>query len=264
MKIPRVPVLVLRNGKTHRETAMVIPETTVTVKLNNKEITCLVCRPENPEEPSIGYLCHFDVFPSPEAIKSIRVYPGDHTVSIQAHVERQTMKRVEEEIASDTLFPLRPKGSRRAAAAKKEVKPLQGVEVLKSFADMATRFHDVLELQGIFGAYRVAALADRNGTILCQAGDVGMDTTVDRVLGKAFLSGLSSRCHTLLISGHLRAELVSKIAHHGIQTVFTASMVTHLALETARAAGVDIIHTKESGTLTIYSGDSHEESAAEL
>lgn len=258
MKIPRVPVLVLRNGKTHRETAMVLPETSVDIKLNNRTVAGMVCRPDNPEEPSIGLLCHYDVFHSPEVIKSIRVYPKESIVSIQARIEKKAVEQLARAVSAGDIFPSNSENNGQKSLRRKT--DPHGVEnsILKSLSSMAVYFHEALELKGIFGAYHVAALADKNGKSLCQAGDVGMNTTVDRVLGKAFLSGTKGKSVVLLISGRLRAGLVQKAAYHGIRIILTTSMVTHLALETALQAEIDIVQAKENGTLTIYSGNHSE------
>jgi FdhD protein len=262
--------LVLKNGKTHRDTAMVIPETTIEIKLNNRNVAHLICRPDNPEEPTVGHLSNFDTFRSPDVIKSIRVYPRENTVSIQTRIEKPALDHLVETIRSGRLYPPRnPAGQGDPSPPWRDLLDPQGMEkkAFQSLSSMAFDFLEVLELKGIFGAYHVAALADRNGKLLCQAGDVGMDITVDRVIGKAFLAGINIQGLILLVSGRLRAGLVNKAAYHEFSTIMTSSMVTHLALETARGCGIDIIHAKETGTLNIYSSNhtkDHLESAGEF
>jgi FdhD protein len=247
---------------------MVIPETTIEIKLNNRNVAHLICRPDNPEEPSVGYLSNFDIFGnfdtfrSQDIIKSIRVYPRESTVSIQTRIEKPALEELVRTIQSGRLYPPRnPALPGETSPPWRGLISSQGMEqkAFQSLSAMAVGFLEVLELKGIFGAYHVAALADRNGKLLCQAGDVGMDITVDRVIGKAFLAGINTQGLILLVSGRLRAGLVNKAAFHRMSAIMTSSMVTHLALETARSCGIDIIHARETGTLTIYSSNHHED-----
>lgn len=261
MKIPRVPVLVLKHGEAIRETAMVIPESRFDIRVNEKSVAGIICRPENPEEPSVGFLNNFGLFKSPEVIKSIRVHPQEHVVSIQASVEDEAIKEVARSVSAYERLPGRTVAQAAVRDPAARPRPVDGR--FETLSSMSERFGEALELKGIFGAYHVAALADKEGKLVCQAGDVGLGITVDRLLGRAFLTGVALKERTLLISGRLRVSTVSKAAYHGIDAVMTTSVITHLALDTAVSAGIEIIHTKDEGTITIYGRDTAEKAAAE-
>lgn len=238
---------------------MVIPESSVKVRLNGKEVARLFCRFENPEEPSVGLLHNWGIFPSLDNIKSIQVHPREHTVSIHAQANEEALRILQRSRAKvlgsapdeadlpvqDEIIP--PSEATSGLGRDEETYPI--------FSRMASRFHDTVEVIGIFGSYHVAGLADRKGRLVCQAGDVEMSVTVDRVLGKAFLSGLKLNQLTLLISDRLRSDTVMKAARHGISSVVTLSVVTSLALETALMRDIDIINAKERGLITLYGGD---------
>jgi formate dehydrogenase accessory protein FdhD len=256
MKIPRVPVIILQKDKALRDTAMVIPETVIEVRLNDKSVTTIVCRPDNPEEPSIGFLLNQGAFPSPEDIKAIRVHPRQKTVSIQAQIDDEALKKLIRSGARSQPYLDRTALSRvRSSASSRKAKASVRGEtgLFRSLYALTVRFRETIEVTGIFGAYHVAALANKKNRILCEAGDVGMSVTVDRVFGKAFLAGLDNSNLTLLISGRLRADTVSKAAYRGVSCVVTTSVVTRLALEAGLDCGVDIVGVKEEGALTVYS-----------
>lgn len=235
---------------------MVIPESSVKVRLNGREVARLFCRFEHPEEPSVGLLHNWSVFPSLEDIKSIRVHPREHTVSIHAQADEEALRILKRSRAK----VLGGAPDEADLPVQEEIIPpdettsgrVRAEEAYPIFSRMASRFHDTVEVIGIFGSYHVAGLADQRGRLLCQAGDVEMSVTEDRVLGKAFLSGLKLNRLTLLISDRLRSDTVMKAARHGISSVVTLSVVTSLALETAMKRDIDIINAKERGMITLY------------
>jgi FdhD protein len=258
MKIPRVPVYIVKNGKAHRDTAMVIPESRIEIKLNQIRVAGITCRPENPEEPTVGLLINHGLLTAPEKIKSIRVYPRKKLVSIQALVSEKHLRAFQEvhpDFGEAAALPFSPLANTDSLALRTRSESMEGAlgETFSALTVLVDRFQEILEVKGIFGAYHVAALADKNSSLFCQAGDVGVNVTVDRVLGKAFLANRPLRDLILLISGRLRADTVQKAAVHGIHTIMTASVITRLALEAAREYGIDIVNTREGDTLTVYS-----------
>lgn len=267
MKIPRVPVVVLKLGETFRDTAMVIPEAMVQIRLNKQEVANLVCRPENPEEVCVGFLLHHHVVKSMDEIKSIQVHPRTRVVSINAQIDKEKIDELIREISSNGPMLLRnpPDSGGNTSAGTRVAKNRTSTwnrlltttadnnKAFRMLSQMANTFHEACEVKGIFGAYHVAAFAEPSGKITCQSADVGMDITVDRILGKAFLSHQRWQDCMLLISDRLRANTVIKTANLGIRSIMTLSVVTHLALETALDHDIDIIHAKRDGSLTIYS-----------
>jgi formate dehydrogenase accessory protein FdhD len=259
MKIPRVPVIILKKDRAVRETAMVIPEGPFDVRLNNRHVANIVCRPDNPEEPSVGFLVNHGAFASTEDIKAIRVHPNQRTVSIQAQIDEETLKQLIRTVARSASAPLpslQPSRRPPAGGRKGKAPARNEADLFRSLPALTARFRETIEVKGIFGAYHVAALAGKKNLLLCEAGDVDMSVTVDRVFGKAFLSGIDCLPLALLLSGRLRADTVAKAARRGIGCVVTASVVTGLALEAGLEAGVDIVGVKEGGALTVYSRNS--------
>ena len=235
---------------------MVIPETEIEVHLNGKRVTTIVCRPDNPEEPSIGFLLNHGPFTSPEGIKSIRVHPRQKTVSIQAQIDEEALQRLIQSgcRSGPYLDPAVPQGDKPSADRRKaKMSDRDETGLFRSLYALTARFQETIEVKGIFGAYHVAALANLKNRLLCEAGDVGMRVTVDRIIGKAFLAGLNCTHLILLISDRLKADTVAKAARCGICCVVTTSVVTRLALEVGLEYGVDIVSVKEKGTLTVYS-----------
>jgi FdhD protein len=253
MKIPRVPVTIVQEGKTFQDTAMVIPEIRFDVRLNDRTLSSIICRPENPEEPCVGFLHSHGIFSSRDGIKTIRVFPQEKVVAIQAQVHEKATEALALLISkNDRSAPLPEPPAKGKTGKKKVSQPSVGKENFRGLASMASQFQEILEVKGIFGAYNVAALANKKGRLLCQAGDTGMSITVDRVIGKAFLSGLTLANTTLLISGRLKADTVLKAAYHGIPRVVTSSVITQLAMEAANSQGIEVIHTKEDRSMAIY------------
>ena len=253
MKIPKVPVIIVRKGTPSRGKATVIPETSMTVTLNDEPILRMQCRPENPEEVAVGMLLDRGLVDAPDRLKALRVYPARAIVAVQAR------RRPDESSDGKGLPPSAPDGvpvpleglDRQAAPGRAPPFP-PPVEETKTLCALAETFLEEVEVKGIFGAYDVAALGHARKGIFCRAADVDIPVTVDRLLGKAFLAGLDARGKVLLLSGRLRYDTARKAALHGIRTVVSAEAVTRLALEEARRTGLRVACVDEEGTFTVF------------
>ncbi|MFH2001946.1 MAG: formate dehydrogenase accessory sulfurtransferase FdhD [Planctomycetota bacterium] len=246
---------------------MVIPEAAVKIRLNHQIVAMIICRPDNPEEACIGFLLNHHTIKSMDEIKSIQVHPRAKIVSIQARLEKEKIDELVQNLSSGGhLTLIHPPVSRTTGDALCNLcahPPEEENKTYRVLTRMANLFQETCEVKGIFGAYHVAAFVDASGKITCQGADVGMDITVDRVLGKAFLSHHPLQNCTLLISDRLRVNTVIKCANLGIRSIMTLSVVTHMALETALNYDIDIIHAKKDGSLTIYSRSTAESTEAE-
>ncbi len=257
MKIPRVPVTILKNGKTLSDTAMAIPEERISIHLNGNETIQITCRPENPEEPAVGMLHNHGVFHAREKIKNIRVYPGEGVVSIQARTNGKALEKMLcslSESAGKPFPPFKdPRGRRSGDIETKSNTDTMNEDFLGALSSMTSRFKESIDVKSVFGAYRVAAIGNDKGRLLHKAGDLDMETAVDRIIGRAFLAGTGLRGLTLLISGRVRPETVYKASRHGIRTIVSSTVVTSLVLMSDQASSVDLVHYREEdGMLTIY------------
>jgi FdhD protein len=91
------------------------------------------------------------------------------------------------------------------------------------------------------GAVHGAVACDEAGTILLAREDVGRHNAFDKLIGAMLRSGLAWGAGFALLSSRCSYELVEKAVLAGCPTLVTVSAPTSLALDRARAAGLELL-----------------------
>lgn len=117
----------------------------------------------------------------------------------------------------------------------------------------------VRERQALFdatGAVHAAACFDRAGNIDIVREDIGRHNAVDKVVGRLHLDGnLPAVEHALFVSGRASFEMVQKAWAAGFEALVAVSGPSALAVEAARAAGLQLAAFSRGDSLTFYSPD---------
>jgi FdhD protein len=113
--------------------------------------------------------------------------------------------------------------------------------------------------QGLFdatGAVHAAAAFDRAGRLLTVREDIGRHNAVDKVVGRLRLDArLPARDLGLFVSGRASFEMVQKAWAAGFETLVAVSGPSALAVEAARAAGLELVGFARGDSLTVYNPD---------
>ena len=119
--------------------------------------------------------------------------------------------------------------------------------------ELAGEFHARAELWRRTGGVHACALAGVDGIVVF-AEDIGRHNAFDKVVGRAFLDGLTLEERLVLTTGRLTAEIVSKAVACGVAMLASRSAVTALAVRLARRFGVTLVGFLRGQRMNLYSG----------
>jgi len=233
------------------EETSVIAEKPVTLFLNDKEVVTLLATPENLKELAVGFMLSEGWLQENKPIQRVEVDPGGSVrVRVNYHPAMSEKLFLRRTITSgcgrgtifyNVLDSLGAKRIRSAARISKE-------QVFRLMRDLNQR--SVLYRKS--GSVHGAALAEgKKIRIFCE--DIGRHNAVDKVLGAAFLQGVSPAGKILLTSGRVSSEIMVKAIKRRIPFLFSYSGPTDLAVDMARQTGVTLIGYVRGNRLRIYS-----------
>ena len=126
-----------------------------------------------------------------------------------------------------------------------------GMETLASVADQVTAKQKLFTATG---SVHAAAIFDRSGAISLVREDIGRHNAVDKVVGRLLLEGrLPAHDLGLFVSGRASFEMVQKAWAAGFAAVVAVSGPSALAVDTARAANLQLAGFARGDSLTLYS-----------
>ena len=114
------------------------------------------------------------------------------------------------------------------------------------------KFYDQSTLQKATAGTHRCALCDDSGTHLACI-DISRHNAMDKLAGKALLSGISLRDKYILTSGRIPMDMIQKVAAIGVPMIVSRSTPTIAAVEAARKAGITLLGFSRENRFNIYS-----------
>lgn len=245
-------------GANRREPDSLIVEEPLTVRLNDVVVATTMRTPGHDFELAAG-LCFAEGWLADAAIASIR-YCGD-APPVESHFNTVSVETDGCPPAPEPRLGLVSSscgvcGTVSVQRLIERLAPLAPVEPFDpaTMTAVARRMTDHQELFGATGAVHAAGVADRSGEPLLVREDIGRHNAVDKVVGRLLLDGaLPATSHCLYVSGRASFEMTQKAWAAGFSSLVAVSAPSALAVQVARAAGLQLGGFARGDSVRIYS-----------
>lgn len=245
---PRRPVEVLQ-VPTRRSRAMP-SERPVTIYLNDAEVATTQATPRDLDELAVGYLLSEGFLTERDA------FVGVESDRRRGMVWVTTNEEVPADFANRTRYLTSGCGKGSTFQSVGHARGLGRVESELSVS--APEIYELMrELSAASALYQEtggmhAAGLGVNGKLVLSREDVGRHNAIDKVLGRAWLDGVTTAGAVLLATGRLSYEMALKAVKSRIAIAASRSAVTDLAAELAEGLGVTLIGYVRGGKITVY------------
>jgi FdhD protein len=103
------------------------------------------------------------------------------------------------------------------------------------------------------GGAHTSMICDNKGEVLFFCEDVGRACSVDKVVGKALLSGMDLSQCALVTTGRLASTMVSKAVNAGFPLIASKGATVREAIELANEAGITLVAFARKPNMHVYS-----------
>lgn len=227
---------------------VLILESRVNFYLNGQKIISTMCIPQDEDAHMLGFLLSEGVIESLEDISSLRV--DGLEVWMEAKINEKNLSNLYKE---KTLVS--GCGGGVTGNVENEINvdfntselQVSGAWVLEN----VRVFYQESELYLQTGCVHKAMLLFKDGKSLVSE-DIGRHNAIDKVCGKARMSGENPSEAILIVSGRLSAEMVVKAVMHKIPVVISRTAPTFLGVKTAQIHGITLCGFARGKNMNIY------------
>ena len=229
----------------------VASELPIRLILNNEPLVTLLCTPSELEELVVGFLLSEGLLQEKSSIQRLEIDEKDAAVRIQlsglppdwsALFEKRT-------ISSGCGRGITFTNYRMEHERRINVKvPLMSLDDIRR---LLRTFRNISSLYLETGGVHSAALSDGK-EILFFSEDIGRHNAVDKLIGKAFLNGVSVENKILLTSGRVTSEIMTKAGRNRFPILISRAAPSCMAVSYAEDMGITLIGFARGDRMNIY------------
>jgi FdhD protein len=246
------------DGRVRREsTDRVAAEVALEVRLNGEPFAVVMRTPGDDEALAAGFLFSEGVVTRREDVVSIAVDAeadvADVTLAPARAADVPALLAGRRQVATSSSCGMC--GRRSLDLVRVDVPPLVASwqiapAVISSLPDALRAAQRVFDATG---GLHAAGLFTRTGELEAVAEDVGRHNAVDKLVGRALVSGRLPLADALLcVSGRTSFEIVQKALMAGIGLVAAVSAPSSLAVDLARDGGITLLGFVRGGRFNVY------------
>lgn len=131
-----------------------------------------------------------------------------------------------------------------------KTQPIEPTRVENMFAQMQQQQNTFRQS----GGSHAAAAFTADGQMLAIHEDIGRHNAVDKVIGQMIIDGNLTHAYTLIVSGRISYEIVSKAYVAGVPILAAVSAPSSLAVDYARSLNLSLLAFCRTDKFTIYAG----------
>ncbi|SEJ30354.1 FdhD protein [Propionispira arboris] len=246
-------VLRFKHGTIQEVKQMISEEMPLTVYLNGKEMTTMLCSPVDQKYLVIGFLISEGMVQRIEDIKEMVINEDDGLVNVEADI-------VEREAAQGYLRRCLTACCGRGRAGFYFANDHKTTRYIDSSAQFTAS--DILKSTDILlneasathhktnGVHSGAIV--KNGELILYSEDIGRHNIFDKLYGKCLEKNMIMDDKMLVFSGRISSEILIKVSKMGIPCVVAKSVPTTLALDLAKDLGITIVASMRRDSFCVY------------
>lgn len=246
-----LPVIKIVNDTVEEVIDSIAVELAFALVVNGKEVVSLMCTPVDMEAMAVGFLLSEGVIVGRDSLESVIVDEKRYRISVQLTnlpsnwIDRLNKKTITSGCGQGVTF---------TQAADLRGYEGNGDSLCVSLGQVKQLFKQFRPLSQLFdktGGVHSAALASPEEILLfCE--DIGRHNAVDKLIGKAFLAGISVQDKILLSSGRISGEIMTKVIRSHIPILITRSAPTCMSISYGEDYGVTLIGFARGNRMNVY------------
>ena len=240
---------VTKEGKQDSEDVVTI-ELPLTIIVNNKELTTLLCSPTDLKYLAIGFLASEGLIKGKAEIKKIIVDEKRGVARVEAVEDK--------EFAPDVFKRLITSGCGRgvsfhSAADVQEQSKVESQTTISN-VEVFTLVREFQHRSQVFkttGGVHSAALCDTKNILVFNE-DIGRHNAIDKIFGECMLTDIPTDDRIMITSGRVSSEILLKVAKRNIPILISKSAPTNLGVRLAHDLGVTLIGFVRGERMNVY------------
>lgn len=222
--------------------------------INNKLLVTIMCSPTDLKEFAIGHLLSEGIIESVNEIEQATISDRENScyitlkqaVNIEKRISLVNLRNRVIPSICGSISPYQFKGKKPYIKSDLKIKAQVICESVNALNYKATGFKQT-------GALHVAAVYQKDGTLIALAEDIGRHNAVDKVIGIAVTKKVNLGECFLTSSGRLSGDMTYKAAKMGIPIIASISAALSSGLDAAKETNVTLVGFVRGKRLNIYS-----------
>jgi FdhD protein len=224
------------------------PEARVRIRVNQKAVLEWSCTPVALPTLAAGWLVSEGVVRETREIRDVTVVPPDtgYAAGLEVELAPAAWRRLSQALSGDTRQSIGPAAlpSSRGTTGAPTGTAVAGLRrILEDRERVAAWFRDMFDQaalrESVGGVHTGGLIVD--GRLAFVVEDVSRHHVVDRLVGSAFLAGISLHGAILLVSARISGAMASKACRAGVGALVSRSVPTELAASVAETCGLLLV-----------------------